>query len=680
MTVRTVNRLAWSLWALGLVGFAAAQVLSVLNGTQFSLAEASQSIAFFAIGTTGLVVARHQPGNALGWIFLGVWDGVAIIFGFAGTYARWATVTHPGAPGGTFAVWLGNWAWVPVFGALLTFPFLLFPDGHLPSLRWRPVAWGVVIVTTLWAIAFAFESHDFTDALNRSVSNPYTPARLVPFFDVAREVFAVAFIALMGLCVASLVVRFRRGTVEERAQVKWLILSGAVLLVFLALPADHGSGGPADVAMAFALALIPASVGIAVLKYRLYDIDVVIRKTVVYGALAVFITVIYVAIVVGVGAIVGSHSTAVLSAAAAAVVALAFQPVRRRAQRLADRVVYGKRATPYEVLSEFSDRLAGSFATVDLLPRMARILAEGTGAARADVWLRVGGELRPASTFPADATPLAPVAAAEPPSDVWPVRHQGELLGGLSIAKRAGESLTPTEEKLVADLSSQAGLVLRNVGLIEELKASRQRLVTAQDEERRKLERNIHDGAQQQLVALSVRLKLLEQLIDRDPVKAKELGASLQASTIDALEDLRDLARGIYPPLLADKGLAAALEAQARKAAVPTTVTADRVGRYQQDVEATVYFCALEALQNINKYANATGATIRLARSNGALTFEVSDDGVGFDTTSTTYGTGLQGMADRLDAVGGSLSVRSARGSGTIVTGSVPGSPREVAS
>ena len=349
-----------------------------------------------------------------------------------------------------------------------------------------------------------------------------------------------------------------------------------------------------------------------------------------------------------------------LSAVAAAVVALAFQPARRRAQRLADQVVYGRRATPYEVLSEFSDRLADSFATDDLLPRMARILAEGTGAARADVWLRIGGELRPASTFPADALPLPTVDAGALPSGVWPVRHQGELLGGLSIAKRAGESLTPTEEKLVADLSSQAGLVLRNVGLIEELKASRQRLVTAQDEERRKLERNIHDGAQQQLVALSVRLKLLEQLIDRDPVKAKELGASLQASTIDALEDLRDLARGIYPPLLADKGLAAALEAQARKAAVPTTVGSDRIGRYQQDVEATVYFCALEALQNIDKYANATGATIRLARSNGVLTFEVSDDGVGFDTTSTTYGTGLQGMADRLDAVGGSLSVRSA--------------------
>ena len=679
MTAGTVRRLAWCLWALGLVAFAAAQIFSVLNRTHFSLAEASQSMAFFAIGTVGLIVARHQSANPLGWIFLGVWDGVAVIFAFASEYGRWATVTHPGAPGGTFMVWLGNWAWVPVFGALLTFPFLLFPDGHLPSPRWRPLAWGVVVTTALWAIAFALEGHDYTDALNHSVPNPYALTRLVSFFNVAREVFAIAFIAVMGLCVTSLVVRFRRGSVEERAQIKWLIFSGAVLLVFLALPADHGSGGPADVAMAVALALLPVSIGLAILEYRLYDIAIVLRKTVVYGALAVFITVVYVAIVVGVGAIVGSHSNAVLSAVAAAVVSLAFQPARRRAQRLADRVVYGKRATPYEVLSEFSERLAGSFATDDLLPRMARILAEGTGAARADVWLKIGVELRPASTFPADATPLPPVSAAEPPSDVWPVRHQGELLGGLSIAKRAGESLTPTEEKLVADLSSQAGLVLRNVGLIEELKASRQRLVTAQDEERRKLERNIHDGAQQQLVALSVRLKLLEQLIDRDPVKAKELGASLQAATMDALEDLRDLARGIYPPLLADKGLAAALEAQARKAAVPTTVAADRVGRYQQDVEATVYFCALEALQNINKYANATGAIIRLARSNGALTFEVSDDGVGFDTTSTTYGTGLQGMADRLDAVGGSLSVRSAPGRGTIVTGSVPGSPREVA-
>jgi signal transduction histidine kinase len=220
---------------------------------------------------------------------------------------------------------------------------------------------------------------------------------------------------------------------------------------------------------------------------------------------------------------------------------------------------------------------------------------------------------------------------------------------------------------------------MRNVALteqlmerVEELRASRQRLVTAQDEERRKLERNIHDGAQQQLVALSVRMKLAESLVDRDPEKAKESMRELRAQTADALEDLRDLARGIYPPLLADKGLAAALEAQARKSSVPVTVQTDGVGRYPAEVEAAVYFCSLEAMNNVAKYADASAVEISLERVDSRLTFSIADDGQGFDAGAAGRGTGLQGMADRLDAVGGKLEVTSSPGSGTVVRGSVP--------
>ena len=171
------------------------------------------------------------------------------------------------------------------------------------------------------------------------------------------------------------------------------------------------------------------------------------------------------------------------------------------------------------------------------------------------------------------------------------------------------------------DLASQAGLVLRNVRLtaelqanVDDLRASRRRLVEAQDEERRKIERNLHDGAQQQLVALTVQLGLLERLAD-DPERVRQMATQLQGGLRDALDDLRDLARGIYPPLLADKGLAVALEAQGRKAAVPTTIEPDGVGRYPREVEAAVYFCALEAMQNIAKYADARSATVRLGRT-----------------------------------------------------------------
>jgi signal transduction histidine kinase len=253
------------------------------------------------------------------------------------------------------------------------------------------------------------------------------------------------------------------------------------------------------------------------------------------------------------------------------------------------------------------------------------------------------------------------------------------------VTKRHGESLTPIEHKLLDDLAHQAGLVLKNVGLtaellarLEDLRASRQRLVAAQDEERRRLERNLHDGAQQNLVAIKIKLGLAESLAGKDPAKAKDVIVQLKADTDEALETLRDLARGIYPPLLADKGLATALESQARKATLPVEVDSDGVGRYSQETEAAVYFCVLEALQNMQKYANAGRATIRLRAEGGELTFEVEDDGAGFDTASRARGSGIQNMEDRLDALGGSVQVTSMVGAGTTVAGRLPLAVREV--
>jgi len=239
---------------------------------------------------------------------------------------------------------------------------------------------------------------------------------------------------------------------------------------------------------------------------------------------------------------------------------------------------------------------------------------------------------------------------------------------------------------MVQDLAAEAGCVLRIVRLtaelrstIDELRASRRRLVEAQDEERRKIERNLHDGAQQQLVALSVQLRIADSMVGRDTDKEHELLASVQAAATGALEDLRDLARGIYPPLLADKGLAAALEAQARRAAVPVQVDADGLGRYTRDVESAVYFCVLECLQNIAKYAEASSAAVSLAQQDGRLEFAVTDDGRGFDPNTTGYGTGLQGIADRLEAIGGALAVRSTPGVGTTITGHVSAFAMETA-
>jgi signal transduction histidine kinase len=210
---------------------------------------------------------------------------------------------------------------------------------------------------------------------------------------------------------------------------------------------------------------------------------------------------------------------------------------------------------------------------------------------------------------------------------------------------------------------------------LEELRASRERIVAAQDAAARRLERNIHDGAQQQLVALAVKLNLAGALVGKDPEKERAVIEQLKTELTDALENLRDLARGIYPPLLADQGLVSALRSQARKSAVPVVVEGEGIGRFGEDAEAAVYFCTLEALQNVAKYARATGATVRLDRQDGQLNFEVTDDGIGFDPAARGYGSGMQGMADRLAALGGELRVTSAPGSGTRIEGRMPVGP-----
>jgi len=587
--------------------------------------------------------------------------------------------------------------WVAIVAPPATFLLLLFPDGHLPSPRWR---WFARVLGAGLAILFLgilLGPGKLDNSVVANARNPLGIEWLRQFLSVAIALVVLLPVGIVA-SVVSLVQRFRRSTGVERLQLRLLVIAAGIVGVLYAIAIPVGlsygwepSTTPAwvDVLEAVAIvsfALIPVAIGVAVLRYRLFEIDVVLNRALLFGALAVFITAVYVAIVVGIGALVGSQADPVLSAAAAAVVALAFLPVRRRAQRLADRLVYGERATPYEVLSEFSERLRNTYAIDQLLPRIAGALAAGTGAARADVWLRIGDHLRPEATWPEDADPSAPIPVAEgseasvsPTSMFEPVRHQGELLGALSIRKKPGEQLAPLEERLVRDLAGQVGLVMRNVALterlmdnVEQLRASRQRLVTAQDEERRKIERNLHDGAQQQIVALAIKLRLLEQLIERDPEKARATASALQAEASSALEELRDLARGIYPPLLADKGLVAALESQARRSAVPVTVEAEAVGRYPPELEAAVYFSCLEALQNVAKYAEASRATVRLSDGDGRLRFEVSDDGVGFEADETSYGTGLQGIADRLSAIGGEVQVRSIPGAGTTVTGVLP--------
>jgi signal transduction histidine kinase len=631
-----------------------------------------------AFALVGGVLALRRPENPIGWIFLvaSLLSGVQVLAQEFTVYAL-ATGDLRGARIGN---WVDGFIWVPISGSVAIFVTLFFPTGRPPSRRWRWVAWVGAVGIVLFTAAFTVS----TDT-EFGLPNPFvriSPDVVGPAFGLGSSLY---LIGLLG-AVASWVVRFRRSRGDERQQLRWFGAAVGVLAFFLTLTfmsefwgADlSGLRRAAAVGSILSFIAIPVATGVAILKYRLYDIDIVINRAVVVAVLGALITAVYVGIVVGVGTLLGRAGGIVLPGVAAAAVALAFQPARRWAQHVANRLVYGERATPFEVLTAFSERVAGAYGAEDVLPRMARILGEGTGAARAEVWLRSGDTLRRAASWPerAGATEV-PLRDGELPDlpeveRTVPVRDQGRLLGVLTLTKGRGESVTPAEDRLLANLASQVGLVLRNVQLVEDLRASRQRIVAAQDAERRRLERNIHDGAQQQLVALSVKARLAETFLDRDREKAKRTLEEIKLETTEALENLRDLARGIYPPLLADEGLAAALESQARKAVVPVKMELDGIGRYPQEAEAAAYFCVLEALQNVAKYAEASVVTVRLSQEDGDLVFRVTDDGKGFDPRSTPSGSGLQNMRDRLEALGGRVVVDSAPGRGTTVTGRVP--------
>ena len=660
----------------------------------FSAIAATIAIAW---AITGALIVSRQPKNSAGWIFCV--GAVSISLNLSAlVYVTYSVrIAANPLPGQDVVALAGEYSFA--LAALIPLLVLLFPDGHPPSPRWRWATRTLLIGFALAVVAYALTPGPLNNLVQDGIlyANPFG----LPSFAEGRPangLVGIGVLMMLGASLATVVAawqRFRRARGEERQQMRWLVATatlagigiGAILLMFpLGLLFGIADEELPDWVWAVfflptALAIfvgIPAAYLIAIFKHGLWDLDFVIKKALVAFVLTLLL------VGVGLGAIFIFGQPALwggnrIGVAIGVVAGLLIWPLIRLARRAARRVVFGSRAAPYEVMSAFAERVGETYSTEDVLPRMAQILVEGTGATGARVWLQVGGELHAEAVWPNDLEDRAPLPFAGqrlPQIDgesAIEVRERGELLGALSVVMPASDPMNPSKERLVRDLAAQAGLVLRNVRLIEELRGSRRRLVAAEDSERRRLERNIHDGAQQQLVALQVKQRLVRDLIERDPAKALELMTQLQVDTTEALDDLRDLARGIYPPLLADQGLGAALESQARKSVVPISVETDGVERYPQDVEAAVYFCALEALNNLAKYASASRATVALAQTNGTLTFAVSDDGVGFSVGErTSGGTGLQGMADRLDAIGGALEIRSVPGEGTTVLGRVP--------
>jgi len=650
-----------------------------------------QGVAMFGVYAVGfgalawLAIPRH-PDNRAVWVpawaavFAGIgtagWATTVLIADRAGldvSASAWpglAPADFPRAAAMSYEVVQLASIVAPLL--MLTLWPLLFPEGRLRSPRWRWVAWAAVSTTTaaaalliwIWrpasTVTFATQPEDL----------PGLGRLTLPLLSLA--------IVIMVISMASLVLRHRHSTGDTRHQYRWVGLGTVVLFAsWLVLGAGRWQllGGLAGAVIGV------ACYAVAVTKYHLYDIDVFVSRTLVYGMLAGFIAAVYVLVVVVVGGLLGSGTgNLVLALVAMALVAVTFEPARRRVQGWANRLVYGTRATPYEVLSRLTRRLAGTEPSEGILARMTRLVAEGTGATRSTVWLVEGDHLAAAAGWPRLPQPATAGSMDALAGFAVPVTHDERLVGALQVIKERGNPVTPTEERLLTDLAGSAGLVLRNQRLnadlasrADEIQESLRRLVEVQDAERRRLERDLHDGAQQQVVALKLKIAFAGLLAKND--RADDLAGDLDGLAAEAqaaLDEIRALAKGIYPPLLEAAGLTAALQAQADLFTVPVEITAGEIGHYSKDVESALYFAAVEAMTNATRHASPSQIDVALAIVDDTLGLVVSDDGAGFDPACTPEGTGLTSVRDRVEALGGVLRLISTPGAGTTVSVGIP--------
>ncbi len=642
----------------------------------------------------GLLIALKQPGNRIGVLLISIGGGLAIeaIVGAVLTVLNGGILdmtTRPAVltPVLWVRLWINNWSWVAAIFPILLLLYV-FPTGALPSRRWvwAPRLMAAMAAMMLFISAFTSNMGPFSEVWLMTNPIGFVAQSVI---DVILIPWSACLFALACGGVGAMIVRYRRSAYTQKTQIKWVLLSvgffGVVYGFTVVFTSWTDQFSVLNILLPLSVATIPISITIAILKYQLFDIDLIISRSLVYGALALFIGVVYVGIVVGIGNRLdrGGNAGFGLSIAATSLVALAFQPVRVRVERLANRVVYGERATPYEVLAQFS-RGSAEESDEELLARIPRLLVDGTGASTATLWVRSGDQFRAASTWPDRSEPrLVPAddAFVDPAADYsMPVLHDGELLGGISLTTPRGDSITPTEEELLSNLAGGMGLAMRNTQLtsqlrqqVKDLRRSRDRIVSAADQARRSLEHDLDSGPQQHLVAVKVRLGATRLLAEKAGAeKTAALLADIESQAGDAIQAVREFAGGIYPPLLGAEGLGVALGHQVQRAALPISVHAEGIGRYPRDVESAVYFSVLEALQNTAKYADATSADVILVEKNGDLVFEVKDDGVGFDISQVKAGAGLNGIADRIDTVGGSWRITSRPGSGTVVSGLVP--------
>jgi signal transduction histidine kinase len=620
------------------------------------------AIGFGLFVVLGALLIARRPRNALGWILAGT--GLLVALAATGdAYAAWVMTTR-GSPDAlaVLGAWVQSWYWLLMLGLVFVGLPLLFPDGRLPSPRWRLPALLPAVGTAASVVLGMLTGTLTGQDVDYRIDNPIGIDGLgdvesLPVFTVLGVLLGIG--VLEGL--AAVVVRFRRSRGVERQQMKWFLFAVAPLVLVPVLDAVPDIVG--GLVLIWVLIAVPSAVAIAVLRYRLDGIDVVINRTLVYALLSALVIAVYVVIVGYLGAALRREDDLLISLVATGVVAVLFAPARDRVQVAVNRLLYGRRAEPYTALAQLGERLEATLAPEAVLPAIVSTVREALRLPY--VALRVADE-------------PDPVAVGEPTTatETLPLLHHGARVGELVLGLRTGQTaFSPGDRRLLADLARQAGVAVSAVRLTDDLQRSRERLVAAREEERRRLRRDLHDGLGAQLAGLTVQTGVLRGLIARDPAAADALAADMRGELRTAIADIRRLVHGLRPPALDELGLVGALQRLAE------TVGADGL-RIRVDVpavlpplpaavEVAAYRVVQEALTNVVRHAEAGSACVRLGVDAEALAVEVVDDGRGLPV-ETVAGVGLSSMRERAEEMGGTCRVDAGPAGGTRVLAVLP--------
>jgi signal transduction histidine kinase len=612
----------------------------------------------------GGLIASRRPHNPYGWLWCALGLALAVLL-FAQSYTAYA-VANPGTlPVLGLILATGGIGWLLGYASIPPFLMLLFPDGRLPSRRWRFVAWTVAVATVVCVAGGPFMPGEGIT----SVENPFAARGALGAVLQALVVLGVLAIFVCTILSAlSLVFRYRRAGGVERQQIKWFVYAAVVFgggLIFYSGLLGRDLPGLWDALFETTmLAGLYVTVGIAILRYRLYDVDVVINRTLVYGALTACVVGIYVLVVGYLGAIFRAENNLLVSLAAAGLVAVIFQPLRGRLQRAVNRLMYGERDDPYAVISRLGERLEGTLAPEAVLPTVVETVREALRLPYAAIALE--GEIE-ASTgdFAEEALRL-------------PLSYQNEPVGELLLGRRAGENdFSAADRRLLGDLARQAGIAAHAVLLTADLRRSRERLVTTREEERRRLRRDLHDGLGPTLGSLTLKLDVVRDLVEQDPTTARRLLDGLKEQAQSAVVDIRRLVYALRPPALDDLGLIGAIRETAAQHDTPeldvSVEAPEELPELPAAVEVAAYRIVQEALTNVARHAKASRCSIRLAleEKTGALTLEIDDDGHGF-SANRKRGVGITSMRERAEELGGNCLVESSPAIGTRVRASLP--------